>query len=144
MRQIQFGSTPHSDYTAWHCRLKSSISTIRYSEEPMKKIIVLFLVLSTYPNSGLSQQGNRATPLPARYVLVKAGRFLDVRNERALENQAILIENDRIRAVGSIEDISRTAPKDAHVIDLSKATVLPGFSDCHTHVLLQGDVTAED
>ena len=110
----------------------------------MKKIIVLFLVLSTYPNSGLSQQGNRATPLPARYVLVKAGRFLDVRNGRALENQAILIENDRIRAVGSIEDISRTAPKDAHVIDLSKATVLPGFSDCHTHVLLQGDITSED
>jgi len=30
------------------------------------------------------------------------------------------------------------------VIDLSKSTVLPGFIDTHTHVLLQGDITAAE
>jgi imidazolonepropionase-like amidohydrolase len=30
------------------------------------------------------------------------------------------------------------------LIDLSKATVLPGFIDTHTHILLQGDITAEE
>ena len=32
----------------------------------------------------------------------------------------------------------------ATVIDLGKLTVLPGFIDGHTHVLIQGDATAED
>jgi imidazolonepropionase-like amidohydrolase len=30
------------------------------------------------------------------------------------------------------------------VIDLSRLTVLPGFIDTHTHILLQGDITAAD
>ncbi|HWX25172.1 MAG TPA: amidohydrolase family protein, partial [Vicinamibacteria bacterium] len=32
----------------------------------------------------------------------------------------------------------------ARVVDLGSSTVLPGLIDAHTHVLLQGDITAED
>jgi imidazolonepropionase-like amidohydrolase len=77
-------------------------------------------------------------------VLVRAGRLVDVRGGRVLENQGILIEGDRIKAVGAWGEIRGRAPASARLIDLSRATVLPGLSDCHTHVLLQGDITAAD
>ncbi|MER3428372.1 MAG: amidohydrolase [Pyrinomonas sp.] len=76
--------------------------------------------------------------------LVRAGRLLDVRAGRLLEDQGVLIVGERIRAVGPYAEIARRASTDAQRIDLSSATVLPGLIDCHTHVLLQGDVTSAD
>src|SRR4029078_7204815 len=40
--------------------------------------------------------------------------------------------------------ISNTAPANVNVIDLANETCLPGLIDTHTHLLLQGDITAED
>jgi imidazolonepropionase-like amidohydrolase len=67
-------------------------------------------------------------------VLIKAGKLFDARNGRALTNQAILIEGDRIKEVGDAATVLGHA-KNAKVIDLSSATVLPGLIDCHAHVL---------
>src|SRR5204862_511932 len=53
----------------------------------------------------------------------------------------ILIEGDRIKAVGPVAQVQGQA-KGARVIDLSQMTVLPGLIDTHTHLLLQGDPTA--
>ena len=78
------------------------------------------------------------------FVFIKAGRLIDVRAGRVLDNQGILIEGDRIKAVGPLDSKHSMIPAGARVIDLSNATVLPGLSDCHTHILLQGDITAED
>jgi imidazolonepropionase-like amidohydrolase len=109
----------------------------------MKKLTALFLVLSICPFSARAQQTGRAAK-PSTFTLVKAGRLVDVRAGRVLEKQGILIENDRVKAVGPFDNIAANAPAGARLIDLSAATVLPGLADCHTHVLLQGDVTAED
>jgi len=61
-----------------------------------------------------------------------------------VENQGIIIEGERIKTVGPIVEVERNAPSSARVIDLSRATLLPGLADCHTHILLQGDITAAD
>src|SRR5260221_12301183 len=66
----------------------------------------------------------------AQSLAVKAGRLVDVENGRVLENQTILIEADRIKAVGPNLPI----PSGAKVIDLSGMTVLPGLIDMHTHL----------
>lgn len=77
-------------------------------------------------------------------VFIKAGHLVDTNNGRVLDNQGILIEGNRIKVVGSVADIQKQVPAGAKTIDLSNATVLPGLADCHTHVLLQGDITSED
>jgi imidazolonepropionase-like amidohydrolase len=55
-------------------------------------------------------------------------------------NVAIIVAGDKIRSVGGAIGV----PPDAKIIDLSDHTCLPGLIDAHTHVLLQGDITAED
>jgi imidazolonepropionase-like amidohydrolase len=106
----------------------------------MKKILVSLLVILAFCQSSIPAQTRSANTV----VLIHAGRLVDVRAGRVLENQGILIEKDRIKAVGAWADVRGRAPSSARMIDLSNATVLPGFSDCHTHILLQGDITAED
>jgi len=84
------------------------------------------------------------TNAPTQVVLIKAGRLIDVRAGRVVENQGIIIEGERIKTVGPLVEVERNAPTSARVIDLSRATLLPGLADCHTHILLQGDITAVD
>jgi imidazolonepropionase-like amidohydrolase len=107
----------------------------------MKKSLasILVVLFSIYPLGIRAQSSTQ----PEKRVLIKAGRLIDVREGRVLAAQAILIEGDRIKEVGPIQQVEAKA-KGAPVIDLSNATVLPGMIDCHTHILLQGDITAAD
>lgn len=105
----------------------------------MKKTLISLLAILALSQSSIIAQTRAAKPV----TLIHAGRLIDVRAGRVLENQGILIEGDRIKTVGAWNDLRGRAPSSA-VIDLSNETVMPGFSDCHTHVLLQGDVTAAD
>src|SRR6266498_1923261 len=109
-------------------------------EAKMRTAFVLTLVLSLLQTLALAQTKAQAPTV----VLIKAGRLIDVRAGRVLENQGILIEGQRIKAVGPLAEIQKNTPAAARVIDLSRATVLPGLADCHTHILLQGDITSAD
>ncbi len=81
-----------------------------------------------------------AAQLGAEAIVIRAGKLIDVSNGRVLTGQSILIDGERIKAVGA----NIETPAGARVIDLGKSTVLPGLIDNHTHVLLHGDVTAAD
>ena len=68
---------------------------------------------------------------PAQTVVVRAGKMFDPRSGTLLTNQTIVIRGDRIVDVGSSPQI----PQGARVIDLSRATVLPGLIDTHLHTM---------
>ncbi|PYP15511.1 MAG: amidohydrolase [Gemmatimonadetes bacterium] len=101
----------------------------------------LGLTLTVALTTPLPAQAPRAAPVPAP-VLIKAGRLIDGRSDAAQSNVGIVVEGERIRAVGPLAPVQGQA-RGARVIDLSQFTVLPGFIDTHTHLLLQGDPTAE-
>jgi imidazolonepropionase-like amidohydrolase len=65
-------------------------------------------------------------------IVVKAGKLFDANSASLRNNQIIVIEGERITAVGPAK--STKIPADAVVIDLSKWTVLPGLIDLHTHM----------
>jgi imidazolonepropionase-like amidohydrolase len=66
----------------------------------------------------------------AQLTAIKAGKLVDPDTGTTALNQIILIENGRIKAVGSALQI----PAGAVVVDLSGATVLPGLFDAHSHL----------
>jgi predicted amidohydrolase YtcJ len=68
-------------------------------------------------------------------ILVKAGKLLDVRKGMYVENVGIWIEGQRIKEVGHSPEVQAHVPKNTKVIELGRATVLPGLIDCHTHLM---------
>ncbi|HEY2292143.1 MAG TPA: amidohydrolase family protein, partial [Thermoanaerobaculia bacterium] len=82
-----------------------------------------------------------AAPEPApRIVAVRVGRLIDGQGGPPVRDAVILIQGDRVTAVGP----GLAIPAGAEVIDLSKKTVLPGLIDCHTHLTQQSGDYYED
>jgi imidazolonepropionase-like amidohydrolase len=71
---------------------------------------------------------------PNQTYVIKAGRLIDGKSAEILRNVIVLVQGDKITALGQNVDI----PKDAVLLDLSDKTVLPGFIDTHTHIMLDG------
>jgi imidazolonepropionase-like amidohydrolase len=87
---------------------------------------------------GLGTAGNLWSQA-ADVVAVRAGRLFDSNSGELLTNQVVLIRGDRIAEVGPADRIA--IPQQAKVIDLSRATVLPGLTDAHSHLFLYASPT---
>ncbi|WP_374386545.1 amidohydrolase family protein [Sandaracinobacter sp.] len=75
-----------------------------------------------------------AAPAAAETVLITAERMVDVLTGRTVEKPAILVEDGRIRQIGTQGTLTIT---DGKRIDLPGLTLVPGFIDMHVH--LTGD-----
>src|SRR5689334_8328236 len=90
-----------------------------------RKFFIAFLIFSLF----------MATPFWAqspKVVAVRAGHLFDSKSGQMLANQVVLINGEKITDVGPADRVQ--IPTGAQVLDLSQATVMPGFVDAHTHV----------
>ena len=73
-------------------------------------------------------------PAPPETVVIRAGALIDGTSSAVKRDQAIVVRGNRIQSVGPWP--AAAAPAGARVVDLSSATVTPGWIDAHTHLML--------
>jgi imidazolonepropionase-like amidohydrolase len=100
----------------------------------MKRLLAAVVLLSaiTFAQSAIQKAKTESTG--ERVTVIRAGTLIDPHSGNALHNQVIVVRGNKIVSVGAAN-----APAGAQVIDLSRATVLPGLIDTHTHIFLQGE-----
>ncbi|HKC64895.1 MAG TPA: amidohydrolase family protein [Pyrinomonadaceae bacterium] len=114
------------------------------------RLVSFLLILSITFSLPSCMSAQRTEKSPAiNRLAIRAARMLDVNSGQLITDAVIIVENDRIAAVGSKLSI----PQGTKIIDLGDATILPGLIDAHTHITyhfdesghfgLSGDATPE-
>jgi hypothetical protein len=75
-----------------------------------------------------------------RQTLICGGLLIDGTGGTPLPDSALLIQDDRIIAVGPARALGR--PDDAEVIEADGMVVMPGFIDAHVHLMHASELTA--
>jgi imidazolonepropionase-like amidohydrolase len=102
------------------------------------KNYVWILLLAAVIPAAAQQKDN---PASESWTVIRAGSLIDGKSAAPRRDQIIVIHGNRI---DSVSDASAAKiPAGATVIDLSKATLLPGLIDSHTHIFLQGEDPAQ-
>nr|WP_297788784.1 amidohydrolase family protein [uncultured Allomuricauda sp.] len=70
--------------------------------------------------------------IPEGTILLKGARIITMKNDEVIENGDILIENNRIKAVGTSGSLD--VPRGTVEIDANGKTITPGFVDTHAHM----------
>jgi Tol biopolymer transport system component len=76
--------------------------------------------------------------MPKGFVLLKGARIITMEGDQVIENGDILIENNRIKAIGASGTLS--PPAGVKVVDAGGKTIVPGFVDTHAHMWPQWGV----
>jgi len=103
----------------------------------MRKGFLVISVASVWVMIASGSANSQVDGKNAQRTAIRAARLIDGKSETVLKNAVVLVEGEKITAVGS----QLAIPGDAKVIDLADVTLLPGLIDAHTHLLTEMDGT---
>jgi imidazolonepropionase-like amidohydrolase/Tol biopolymer transport system component len=72
------------------------------------------------------------TDVPDGKIALKNARIITMHGDEVIENGAIVIDGNKITAIGKTSDVD--IPADAKVYDLTGKTIMPGIVDVHAHL----------
>jgi imidazolonepropionase-like amidohydrolase len=121
----------------------------------MRRVALIVLVCLLGANVAAQQQSKPGVipqpplvltpPLPSPDVLVVCGHVWDSKTDNLRGKSIVTVHEGKIQRVDSYPGgVLGTIPGQQIAINLEKETCLPGLIDTHTHILLQGDITASD
>lgn len=84
-------------------------------------------------SSTIQAVNETALPLGKEVIVISGATLIDGRGGFPVSDAVVVIENNYIQAVGTAETIE--IPNDAHLIDASGLTLLPGLIDAHFHLI---------
>jgi Tol biopolymer transport system component len=96
------------------------------------------LFVTSVSESGVVEKPQRAIALSAKAdvpegtVAFVNARILPMTKEDVIERGAVVVEGNRIKAVGPMSSV--TVPRGAKIIDLGGKTLMPGMFDAHGHI----------
>ncbi len=92
-------------------------------------LIGFFCVTSSTTSSTIQAQNEKLKAMVG-------GTLIDGLGSTPIRNSIVIIEGERIKAVGQVGSLS--IPKDAEIISTEGMTVLPGLWDMHVHLMING------
>src|SRR5262245_39580165 len=98
--------------------------------------VFLILLASCMAQQPQAKLASNAGPAP-KTTYIRAGRLFDATADTMRQSVVIVVAGERIQSVGDEKSVK--IPAGAAVIDLSRAMVLPGMIDCHTHLGSRAD-----
>lgn len=85
------------------------------------------LSAATSRTIGFEQAADR----PTGRVALTGARLVTMRGDEVIDDGVLLIEGDRLRAVGSADEVA--LPPGTQLVDARGTTIVPGFIDAHWH-----------